>query len=237
MSVVTLHVESHNAVSERRFPKAMTVGELRTRLEPVVGIPAHAQRLTLHKGDDLVCEIAGDEEMLGSFPADDYMVLRVSGTSGVAVAGVPDFNDVSQVEKYEMDDTEYDRMGHTVRAFKRRHNLGRFADNQSAMSIDEEDEFKDAAQAIPIGSRCEVAVPGSDLRRRGTVRFVGKTSFRRGYWVGIEYDEPVGKNDGSVDGNTYFSCAPEHGSFVRPDIVAIGDYPEEDPFASDLEEM
>ncbi|KAJ1731283.1 hypothetical protein LPJ61_002606 [Coemansia biformis] len=235
MSVVTLLVESRNATSERRFQKAMTIGELRARLEPVVGIPAGAQELALYQGANLVCGVAGDERMLGSFPAEDYMSLRVTGAS--AMAALPDYNDVSKVEKFEMGDEEYDNLDNTVRAFKRRHNLGRFADAKSAMSIDEEDEFEEEAKKITVGERCEIAVPGSDLRRRGTVRFVGKASFRLGYWVGVEYDEPVGKNDGSVDGKVYFKCAPEYGSFVRPDKVTVGDFPEEDPFESDLEEM
>ena len=57
---------------------------------------------------------------------------------------------------------------------------------------------------------------------------LGKTEFGLGYWVGIELDEPVGKNNGSVQGVDYFQCRDKFGIFLRPDVVKVGDYPEED---------
>ncbi|KAF8682303.1 Dynein associated protein [Rhizoctonia solani] len=56
---------------------------------------------------------------------------------------------------------------------------------------------------------------------RGMVRFVGNTAFAPGKWVGIELAAPNGKNDGSVKDVVYFSCAPNHGVFVRPSQVKI----------------
>lgn len=51
--------------------------------------------------------------------------------------------------------------------------------------------------------------------RTGTIRYVGTTSFSSGEWIGIELDDPVGKNNGSVQGKRYFECAADHGMFVR----------------------
>ena len=39
--------------------------------------------------------------------------------------------------------------------------------------------------------------------------------------VGIEFDSPVGKNDGSYDGKQYFSCPPKHGSFFNPEKLLL----------------
>ena len=81
------------------------------------------------------------------------------------------------------------------------------------------------------------------------MRFFGKTKFAKGegVWVGIEYDEPMGKNDGSsvtflfpsqsiakeylppsIQSERYFTCRPNYGVFVRPEKVQIGDFPVEE---------
>ena len=77
MSVVTIFVQSESSSSERRFDKGLTVGDLKVKLEPVTGIPAANQILQLYNGDTLVTSVEGDDFMLGAFPVDNYMTLKV----------------------------------------------------------------------------------------------------------------------------------------------------------------
>lgn len=74
---------------------------------------------------------------------------------------------------------------------------------------------------VNVGDRCQVsgATP-SEASRVGTVAFVGPVHWAQGLWVGVKFDLPLGKNDGSVKGTRYFECEANHGSFVKPSSVA-----------------
>lgn len=61
-------------------------------------------------------------------------------------------------------------------------------------------------------------MPGKQVK--GTVRFIGATTFAAGDWVGLELEGPYGKNDGTVNGEQYFECKPSHGLFLRPALCA-----------------
>lgn len=43
--------------------------------------------------------------------------------------------------------------------------------------------------------------------------------FKTGKWVGVVLDEAKGKNNGTVQGKTYFTCPDDHGIFVRQSQV------------------
>lgn len=51
---------------------------------------------------------------------------------------------------------------------------------------------------LKLGER--VIVMSSQGSKAGALRYVGPTEFAAGDWCGVELDDPLGKNDGSVEG-------------------------------------
>nr|CAG4644310.1 EOG090X0DT2 [Lepidurus arcticus] len=222
--------------AEKKYSKAMPISELKGKLELITGGNSQAMQLELYnKEDQLVCKLDDDSRMLGSYPVDDNMRIHVIDHTRQK----GEYEDVSKVEKFQLDYDEYAKRSDTVRAYLERNKQGRF--NEEEMKKKEEEQKKKEAQeeaqagAITIGSRCEIRAPGQPARR-GEIKYVGKVEFSSGYWVGVQYDEPVGKNDGSVGGKRYFTCQQKYGGFSKPSHVTIGDFPEEG-LMDDLDEL
>eukprot|EP00116_Pleurobrachia_bachei_P010581 sb/3470843/ len=148
--------------------------------------------------------------------------LRLHVTDPNAVS----FNE-GDVEKYEMTKEDYDSREDTVQAFKRKNKLGRFNPEVQAKLAAQEEENKERALKMSVGDRCETKTPNQPARR-GEIMFVGETNFKAGYWVGVKFDEPVGKHDGLVEGKRYFTCQNKYGAMVQPRYVEVGDFPPED---------
>ena len=75
------------------------------------------------------------------------------------------------------------------------------------------------AGELSIGD--EVLVTNKNLPAR--VRYVGRTSFAKGVWIGVELTRAGdrGKNSGIVKGEKYFSCRHDKGLFLRLKNVKI----------------
>ena len=67
--------------------------------------------------------------------------------------------------------------------------------------------------------------------RRGEVKYVGKVAgMGAGYWVGVQLDEPTGDSNGTYKNHQYFEAGDKCGTFVRPNELQVGDFPELDIF-------
>jgi dynactin complex subunit len=66
--------------------------------------------------------------------------------------------------------------------------------------------MKELCDGFEVGMRCSVE-PGD---KRGEVKYVGPSQggVPLGWWVGVQYDEPVGKNDGTSKGERCLSPLP-----------------------------
>ena len=89
------------------------------------------------------------------------------------------------------------------------------------VAVENPSSFANPPTNLKVGMRVFV-----DLREKrkvipGTVRFVGRTLFQKGYWVGVELNSPMGDTNGALRGHAYFSCRPNYGVFVRADVVSI----------------
>lgn len=138
--------------------------------------------------------------------------------------------DVSQIEKYRMTEDEYDKRENTLRSWKRKLLA---TDPERAYELfpslrpnvpDGCPPVEDIAsvEGIEIGQRCECR-PGA---RRGTVAFIGEvTALGLGYWVGVKFDEPVGKSSGTIGSKVLFEAPPGYGGFLRGHNVTTGDFP------------
>ena len=59
------------------------------------------------------------------------------------------------------------------------------------------------------------------MNKPGHIRYVGPTKFAHGVWIGVELDDSVGKNDGSYNGVSYFSCPKNKGVFVKKEKITL----------------
>lgn len=231
MSVVKVtltHSASPKVVPEKRYGLAQTVQSIKENVYTHFGTPADDVRLELYDLRDVKVESdMKGEKLLGFYGcADGY---RVHVVDLQPVAKMENYDDVSKVEKFEISEEEWLKRPDNLRAYKQRM-MEQQRREMEATGIElppeiNEDSFKEAASAMKVGDRC-CCSPGDRL---GSVRYVGRVSvLKPGFWVGVQFDEPVGKSDGTVKGVRLFECEPLYGGVLRPDQVEVGDYPPEE---------
>lgn len=223
--------------SEKRFPKSLIIAELKNKLEMITGASSASMKISVFNKDDKeVCSLNDDSKMLGSYPVDNGHRLEVTDNSKSA----GEFENTAGVDKFELTKEEYGNKRDTVQAYLKKNKMGKYnAEEMAALAaekIKQEEEEKKIVddRGMVDGARCQVTLAGKS-KRKATIKFVGNVHFQPGWWVGVQYDEPYGKNDGSVGGQRYFTCQNKYGGFVKPVAVEVGDFPEEDLDFSDGE--
>lgn len=257
-TTVRLHVSHSNLkqtrMQEIRLDRHMLISSLKHKLISHTGTNPSAMILQLFdEVGNLVASGMEDGKKLGFYsPADGWRV-HVIDTDPTSASANGWLEDVSKVEKYMMSDAEYDKRENTYRKFKadklkedpewtlekelaKRRGV-EYVPKVSS-KVEDPDFMKAEAEGMAVGMRCSCE-PGD---RRGEVKFVGTVDgLPLGWWIGVQYDEPLGKNDGSVKGKRIFECPANFGGFLRPDKVKVGDFPpieeEDSDFGSEPDEI
>ncbi|KAK4762186.1 hypothetical protein SAY87_030070 [Trapa incisa] len=211
-----------------RFSLQLSVESVKEKLWKKCGTSVDSMQLELYDdANSKVSDLSDDVRPLGFYsPLDGYR-LHIIDLDPSSVTSGGWLEDTSTVEKYTISDDAYDKLDGTFRKFKAK----MMSQNPSSFESKISDNYmEDLCSNIKVGDRCEVE-PGA---KRGVVKFVGRAeSLAPGFWVGVQYDEPLGKHDGMVKRTRYFECPPLHGAMLRPDKVKVGDYPERDIFEED----
>lgn len=236
---------------EIRLDLQMTVAAVKQKLMSHTGSSPSSMQLQLQdETGRLLGQMSDNERMLGFYSPYDGCIIHVIDTDVSSKSASGWLEDTSKVQKYVMSDEDYAKRENTYKQFKmmkqkedpewtaekelcQRKGIPYQAPKQSTKIEDDNHMAAEAATLHP-GSRCEVN-PGG---KRGLIRHVGRCQgLPKGYWVGVQYDEPVGKNDGTIKGVKYFDCLQSYGAFIRPDTVTAGDFPPLDDLFSDEDEI
>ncbi|GLT40531.1 hypothetical protein SLA2020_146590 [Shorea laevis] len=211
-----------------RFSLQMNVEAVKEKLWKKCGTSVNSMSLELYDETGTKVSVLNDDSRpLAFYSPHDGFRLHIIDLDPSSVTSGGWLEDTSLVEKYKISDEEYNKRSGTFRKFKEK----LASQNPSAFGTKtSDDNMQDFCRNIKVGDRCEVE-PGA---KRGVVKYVGRAeALGAGFWIGVQYDEPLGKHDGMVKGTRYFECPPLHGAMVRPDKVKVGDYPERDPFEED----
>lgn len=180
-----------------------------------------------NESGEVVANMNDNDAQLGLYGPHDFYLIHIIDLDPATI----NIDNLEDVPKYEISEEAYAQRDNTFRKFKEqqmKQNPDLMKPNKPQIDEEFQREFIDG---VNVGDRCKLN-PGD---KRGTVRYVGKVpEGQPGYYVGLELDEPLGKNDGTIKGTRYFQCPENHGLFVRPNTIEVGNFR---PYIEDPDEL
>ncbi|KYQ90814.1 tubulin folding cofactor B [Tieghemostelium lacteum] len=196
----------------KNFPLTLSIKEFKEKLHRFAGTDTKWMHLQFRSGPDrdIIKDIDLNQEesvTLDSLSLVDGMNIHIIDKDPNQY--IMELVDTSKAEKVKMSDAEYDLRENTVKKQLEKQKL-------EQQQLKEQQEISDNQEPshLKVGEKCLVKSDDSSTRL-GIIAFIGQTEFSSGYWVGVILNQPLGKNDGSVKGKSYFSCQPNYGCFVR----------------------
>ncbi|KAL7228241.1 hypothetical protein ACSBR2_007029 [Camellia fascicularis] len=187
------HSNLKSFASDVCFSLQMTIEAVKEKLWKKCGTSVNSMCLELY--DDMgakISDMSDNLRPLGFYSPQDGYRLHVIDLDPSSVTSGGWLEDTSLVEKYKISEEAYNKRNSTFRKFKENY-AHQNPSTHETKSLD--NSMEDLCANIKVGDRCQVE-PGE---KRGVVKFVGRAeALGSGFWVGVQYDEPLGKHDGIV---------------------------------------
>ncbi|XP_015787943.1 tubulin-specific chaperone B [Tetranychus urticae] len=210
---------------EKQYPLTITVEDLKMRLEMLSGIEINNMAVQYYADNENIGTLENDEMLIGSMmkpyigaEENRLHIIDVRGKSG----GTSDeFSNLEEVPKFEMPDDEYAKRDKSLRQYKMQNKLGRFSEGTTSEDGNSNDDHDwTLLKSLQVNDKVEITIKGKPVKK-GVIAYLGKMHLKPGLWVGVIYDQPVGKHDGCIEGVRYFECEPGCGAFVRPSDTKV----------------
>ncbi|ODV85056.1 hypothetical protein CANARDRAFT_28776 [[Candida] arabinofermentans NRRL YB-2248] len=239
MEDINVYITSDLTSSERRISPNWSLSTFKNKLHQITGIPPIDQKLWLYKTKDTsersqMRSIHDDSlTQLYEFHIIPYTRIHIENTNleNEELLGIDNDLDNSDV-KFDISESEYDSLPNTVKKWKQENKLGRFDPEFQKKKTEQLQNNLKLASTLNIGDRCKINTNSdSDSPLRiGTIKYVGRIPEidDENVWVGVQLDEPTGKNNGSVKGTQYFKCLNNYGVFVKPMSIEVGEFSNDD---------
>lgn len=243
MSDISIYITSDLTSSERRISPQWTLQYLKQKIELITGIAPKDQTIQHYaipsSNEFLIIldanrynEAKDSSEYVSSYNIQAFSRLHIIDND--PDSQLNQLQDDAGTAEFKLSEEDYAKRSDSVLNWKETNKLGRFDPEYEEQKARVAKENLKASSTMKTGDRCRIInIQGE---RRGVIKYVGKIMLLdegENVWVGVEFDEPVGKNNGLILGTKIFECRENHGSFVKPKQVEVGDFPELDPFASD----
>ena len=204
MPTVLVNVEHRGlgmTFPELRFQSECTILQVKEKLMMKTGTEPDNMELSIIENDSKEEILLADEtRTLEEYDVVSGMDFVIVDTSEASISNNLNMND-STVKKVEAKSGDSG-----FAAFRKK------AAGKKKKPAPTDDTEKEEAGQFQIGDR--IKTKGGNL---ATVRFIGRIEpLPKGYFLGCELDEAVGKNDGEVKGVRLFQCDANKGAVLRP---------------------
>lgn len=222
----TIFIESEFVSTSKDFPNNISFDELSEKLYKLTGIELDDMNIQFVYKDKPNQSVEFNKSDL-NIDLSNVEKITVLDTNENSIVNQLKQSGLDQNEThssmFKLSDEEYLKRKDSVLNWKMNNKLGRFDPVYNEQLEKNRLLQQQQLQKLELNQRCLVkSFTGPYKERRGWLRYIGKVPEINNddIWCGIEFDKPVGKNDGSIKGKRYFGpLNPNYGGFVKPICV------------------